>query len=67
MTPPTRIVLMEAEAAPVCRAQLARIVHEAPAIIFRVQTEDGEQQFVLTRDQLFGINADSANILAGVK
>lgn len=49
-------------------AQLARIVHEPPAIIFRVQTENGALlNFALTRDQLFNINADSANILAGRK
>jgi hypothetical protein len=48
------------------RARIARLVHEAPAIIFRVQTEEGElHDYRLTRDQLFNINADSAAILAG--
>lgn len=48
-------------------AKIVCIVGENPTtIILKVQTHDGMLiEYSITRDQLFNINADSANILAG--
>ena len=56
--------------APAPVAKLAYITDPGPdEILLNVQTEGDEvfRQFRITRDQLFNINADSANILAGRK
>lgn len=49
------------------RAQLAYVTNPANGVfVLNVQTDNGALlRFSLTRDQLFNINADSANILAG--
>ncbi len=48
-------------------AQLAYLTNPSNGVfVLNVQTENGALlRFAITRDQLFNINADSANILAG--
>lgn len=47
-------------------ATTCRVTHDGQSILLKVQDQDGTlHTFVLTREQLFGVNADSATILAG--
>jgi len=47
-------------------ALTCRILHDGDGIVLKVQeSADTLRVFSVSRDQLFGINADSAEILAG--
>ncbi len=46
-------------------AQSCRVLHDGDAIVLKIAAPDGElHNFTLSRDQLFLVNADSADILA---